>query len=87
MSRNKPYPQGNARGRTNIPPHGDARNMDHGKGALPAAKRKDMTHPIGRGGGKNRGDRTDMSKVYSGTSRRQPNRVDPTGPGSRQRDR
>jgi len=44
------------------------------------------TRPISSGSGKLRGDRRDMSKRYAGTNRRQPNHVDPTGPGSRSSD-
>lgn len=39
------------------------------KAAVKLEKRTEASRPIGNGGGKNRGDRRDMSKTYSGTSR------------------
>jgi hypothetical protein len=39
------------------------------KAAVQLEKRTESARPIGSGGGKNRGDRRDMSKTYSGTTR------------------
>ena len=36
---------------------------------LPIEEQNDVSRPISSGGGKHRGDRRDMSKTYSGTSR------------------
>jgi hypothetical protein len=36
---------------------------------LPVEERREANRPITGGGGKHRGDRRDMSKTYSGTSR------------------
>lgn len=47
------------------------------KSALGLAKRTDSSRPITAGGGKNRGDRRDMNKTFSGTNRRQPNNSNP----------
>ena len=39
------------------------------KAAVKLEKRTEATRPIGNGGGKNRGDRRDMSKTYTGSAR------------------
>jgi hypothetical protein len=36
---------------------------------LPVEERNEATRPVSSGAGKHRGDRRDMSKTYSGTSR------------------
>jgi len=36
---------------------------------LPVEERSETTRPVSSGAGKHRGDRRDMSKTYSGTSR------------------
>jgi hypothetical protein len=47
------------------------------KGALQLEKRTDSSRPVTPGGGKNRGDRRDMNKTFTGTNRRQPNLSNP----------
>lgn len=47
------------------------------KAALHLEKRTDASRPVTAGGGKNRGDRRDMSKTFSGSNRRQPNNSNP----------
>jgi len=39
------------------------------RGAIQLEKRIDTDRPIGNGGGKNRGDRRDMSRTYSGNEK------------------
>jgi hypothetical protein len=39
------------------------------KAAVKLEKRTEVTRPIGTGGGKNRGDRRDMSPTYTGSAR------------------
>ena len=39
------------------------------RGAVQLEKRIDTDRPIGNGGGKNRGDRRDMSRTYSGNEK------------------
>lgn len=48
------------------------------KSALQLDKRTDSSRPISAGGGKNRGDRRDMNKTYTGNNRRQPNLSNPS---------
>ena len=58
------------RGRTSITGKTDGHNPDiANKGALKLDKRTEANRPIGNGGGKNRGDRRDMSKTYSGSAK------------------
>jgi hypothetical protein len=71
------------RGRTNI----TKRGVRGTKARLPRVAQTGANRDIGRGSGKRRGDRVDTSKTYAGSTRRQPNNVDPTGPGSRKSDR
>jgi hypothetical protein len=47
------------------------------KSALKLDKRTDASRPVTAGGGKNRGDRRDMNKTYTGNNRRQPNFSNP----------
>lgn len=54
------------------------------KARFPLEKRTDVTRPIGRGGGKNRGDRRDTNPVFTNNNRRQPNHGDPLGSGKKQ---
>jgi len=55
------------RGRTNI---GMTPGLINPAGPrLPVEEQNDTTRPISSGAGKHRGDRRDMSKTYSGTSR------------------
>ena len=58
------------RGRTSITGKTDGRDPDiANKGALKLDKRTEASRPIGNGGGKNRGDRRDMSPTYTGNAR------------------
>jgi hypothetical protein len=53
------------RGRTSITPG----LVNPAGPRLPVEEQNDTTRPISSGGGKHRGDRRDMSKTYSDTSR------------------
>ena len=53
------------RGRTSITPG----LVNPAAPRLPVEERNEATRPISSGGGKHRGDRRDMSKMYSGTSK------------------
>ena len=64
-----------ARGRMKI--RGDDTLIGN-KAAVNLEKRTDSNRPITAGGGKNRGDRRDMNKTYTGTNRRQPNQGNPS---------
>ena len=58
------------RGRTSITDKTNGGNPDvAAKGAPNLNKRTGASRPIGNGGGKNRGDRRDMSKTYSGSAK------------------
>ena len=58
------------RGRTSITGKTDGRAGDiANKGALKLDKRTEANRPTGSGGGKNRGDRRDMSPTYTGSTR------------------
>src|SRR4051794_478506 len=62
-------PAPEARGRTaKTIPEGDAANMST-RGALKLEKRTDVSRPTGSGGGKNRGDRRDTSRLYTNNER------------------
>jgi hypothetical protein len=63
-----------SRGRSKIKGH-DATIGN--KAAVRLEKRTEASRPITPGGGKNRGDRRDMNKTFSGTNRRQPNNSNP----------
>ena len=56
----------NARGRTAQTVVDDVRPT---KSALQVEKRTEANRPIGNGGGKNRGDRRDMSQTYTGNAK------------------
>jgi len=51
------------------------------KGALQLEKRTDTNRPITAGGGKNRGDRRDMSKAYTNSTRTSRSGTNPPGKG------
>jgi hypothetical protein len=71
-----------ARGRNNI--MGSEAPISGNQGALPLEQRVDTNRPIGNGGGKNRGDRRDMSKAYTGNTPVRANHADVDGrPGER----
>ena len=59
-----------ARGRTSITGKTDGHDTEiANKGALKLDKRTEANRPTGSGGGKNRGDRRDTSKTYTGSAR------------------
>jgi hypothetical protein len=70
--------RGRARGVTSSP------LIQGNQGALAREKKLDTNNPIGRGGGKNRGDRRDTNRAFTNNSRRQPNFGDPLGSGRKQ---
>jgi hypothetical protein len=47
-------------------------------------KRTMANNPVGRGGGKNRGDRTDTNSAFTGNMRTRQNFGDPLGSGKKQ---
>ena len=47
------------------------------KAALKLEKHTEVSRSVKAGGGKNRGDRRDMNKTFTGTNRRQPNNSNP----------
>lgn len=70
------------RGRNNIV--GPESLNSSSQGALAHEKFVDTNQPIGNGGGKNRGDRRDMSPQYTGNNNIRKNHVDVDGrPGER----
>ena len=72
--------RGRARGAT-VVPRGTKESTD---GAIQIGKLTQATRPQGRGGGKNRGDRRDTSRVFAGSRERTPNFGDPLGSGKKQ---
>jgi hypothetical protein len=73
-----------ARGRLKgkvVPPRGSAEPTD---GAIEIGKLTQATRPQGRGGGKNRGDRRDTNRTFTGARERTPNFGDPLGSGRKQ---
>ena len=72
--------RGRARGAT-VVPRGTANPTD---GAIQIGKLTQASRPQGRGGGKNRGDRRDTSRVFAGSRERTPNFGDPLGSGKKQ---
>ena len=52
--------------------------------SVPQTLRAETTRPIGRGGTKQRGDRKDMNRQFTGNLRHQPNFGDPLGSGRKQ---
>jgi hypothetical protein len=70
--------RGRSRGTTSSP------MIQGNQGALAREKKLDTNNPIGRGGGKNRGDRRDTNPAFTGNNRRQPNFGDPLGSGKKQ---
>ena len=53
-------------------------------GAIQIGKQTQATRPIGRGGGKNRGDRRDTNPTFTGARKHTPNFGDPLGSGKKQ---
>ena len=72
--------RGRARGAT-VVPRGTA-SPTHG--AIDIGKRTEVSRPQGRGGGKNRGDRRDTSRMFAGSREHTPNFGDPLGSGKKQ---
>ena len=72
--------RGRARGAT-VTPRGTKEPTD---GAIQIGKRTQATRPQGAGGGKNRGDRRDTSRMFAGSRERTPNFGDPLGSGKKQ---
>jgi hypothetical protein len=70
-----------SRGRTAQTTKGGVRGT---KSAIQVEKRTESTKPIGRGGGKNRGDRRDTNAQFTGSRTRTPNMGDPLGSGRKQ---
>ena len=64
-----------------VPPRGGADPRD---GAVEIAKLTQATRPQGRGGGRNRGDRRDTSRMFAGSREHTPNFGDPLGSGRKQ---
>ena len=63
-------PKKKARGRTaQTHPNTVDSPLIGNKAAVQLEKRTEVTRPVSTGGGKNRGDRRDMSKTYTGTAR------------------
>jgi hypothetical protein len=61
-------PKKSPRGRTaNVNPGGDAGTRT--KGAVRIEKRTEVTRPTSSGGGRNRGDRRDMSPTYTNNAK------------------
>ena len=78
MARN-PTGKTKDRGRTHI--HAD--NMTT-RPNLPVSTRQGANHPQGPGAGSHRGDRRDMSRVFTNNDQRQPNFSNPAGSGKGQ---
>ena len=72
--------RGRAAGAT-VVPRGTKERTD---GAIQIGKQTQATRPIGRGGGKNRGDRRDTNRLFTGARERTPNMGDPLGSGKKQ---
>jgi hypothetical protein len=72
--------RGRARGATAIP-RGTKSPAD---GAIQIGKLTQASRPQGRGGGKNRGDRRDTSRMFAGSREHTPNFGDPLGSGRKQ---
>ena len=72
--------RGRARGAT-VTPRGAKEPTD---GAIQIGKLTQATRPQGRGGGKNRGDRRDTNRLFTGARESTPNFGDPLGSGRKQ---
>lgn len=70
----KPPSGTKSRGRSKI--RGDDTTIGN-KAAVRLEKRTEATRPVKPGGGKNRGDRRDTNKTFTGNERRQPNFSNP----------
>ena len=72
--------RGRAR-RATVVPRGTKERVD---GVIQIGKQTQATRPIGRGGGKNRGDRRDPNPTFTGARTHTPNFGDPLGSGKKQ---
>lgn len=55
------------------------------KAAVKLEKRTETNRPVKAGGGKNRGDRRDMSKPYTNNTKTRANHANPKGRGGQRR--